>query len=208
MSYQLLLSTPPQEMFEPGLLESAPPETWLNIAEEHFRSAAADDDLNRLLYLDVKMTLADNDLRKVLGTAEMAGVRARFPLLDFKLAELSGRVPAALKLRGFEKRFIFKEAMKDILPHSVLYKKKHGFGVPVALWFLQDPRLESLVSDVLTDSRTRQRGYFRPAFLDQLLQLHRGKDAHFYGEILWYLVALELWHRQHLERSMESVCAG
>ncbi len=207
MSYQLLLSTPPQEMFEPGLLESAPPETWLNIAEEHFRSAVADDDLNRLLYLDVKMTLADNDLRKVLGTAEMAGVRARFPLLDYKLAELSGRVPAALKLRGFEKRFIFKEAMKDILPHNVLYKKKHGFGVPVALWFLQDPRLESLVSDVLTDSRTRQRGYFRPAFLDHLLKLHRGKDAHFYGEILWYLVALELWHRQHLERSLESVCA-
>jgi asparagine synthase (glutamine-hydrolysing) len=194
-------------MFEPDLLENAPPETWLNIAEEHFRSAAADDDLNRLLYLDVKMTLADNDLRKVLGTAEMAGVRARFPLLDYKLAELSARVPAELKLRGFEKRFIFKEAMKDILPQNVLYKKKHGFGVPVALWFLQDPRLGSLVSDVLTDSRTRQRGYFRPTFLDHLLQLHRGKDAHFYGEILWYLVALELWHRQHLERSMESVCA-
>jgi asparagine synthase (glutamine-hydrolysing) len=206
-SYHLLLSTPPEEMFEPALLESAPPETWLNVAEEHFDSAVAEDDLNRLLYLDVKMTLADNDLRKVLGTAEMAGVRARFPLLDYKLAELSGRVPAALKMRGFEKRFIFKEAMKDILPHNVLYKKKHGFGVPVALWFLQDPRLESLVSEILTDSRTRQRGYFRPAFLDHLLKLHRGKDAHFYGEILWYLVALELWHRQHLERSLESVCA-
>jgi asparagine synthase (glutamine-hydrolysing) len=206
-SYHLLLSTPPEEMFEPGLLECAPPETWLNVAEEHFRSAVAEDDLNRLLYLDVKMTLADNDLRKVLGTAEMAGVRARFPLLDYRLAELSGRVPAALKMRGFKKRFIFKEAMKDILPHNVLYKKKHGFGVPVALWFLQDPRLEALVADVLTDSRTRQRGYFRPAFLDHLLHLHRGKDAHFYGEILWYLVALELWHRQHLERSLESVCA-
>jgi asparagine synthase (glutamine-hydrolysing) len=207
LSYHHLLSTPPEEMFEPSLLESAPPETWLNVAEEHFRSAVAEGDLNRLLYLDVKMTLADNDLRKVLGTAEVAGVRARFPLLDYKLVELSGRIPAALKMQGFEKRFIFKEAMKEILPHNVLYKKKHGFGVPVALWFLQDPRLESLVSDVLTDSRTQQRGYFRPAFLDHLLRLHRGKDAHFYGEILWYLVALELWHRQHLERSLESVCA-
>ena len=206
-SYQLLLSTPPEEMFEPGLLESAPPDSWMNIADEHFHRAVASDDLNRLLYLDVKMTLADNDLRKVLGTAEMAGVRARFPLLDYKLAELSGRVPARLKMRGFEKRFIFKEAMKGILPRNVLYKKKHGFGVPVALWFLQDPRLEALVSDVLTDSRTRQRGYFRAPFLDHLLKLHRGKDAHFYGEIIWYLVALELWHRQHLERSLESVCA-
>lgn len=207
LSYHLLLSTPPEEMFEPGLLESAPPETWLNVAEEHFASAVAGNNLNRLLYLDVKMTLADNDLRKVLGTAEMAGVRARFPLIDYKLAKLSGRVPASLKMRGFEKRFVFKEAMKEILPHNVLYKKKHGFGVPVALWFLQDPRLQSLVTDVLTDSRTRQRGYFRPSFLDHLLKLHGGKDAHFYGEILWYLVALELWHRQHLEQSMERVCA-
>ena len=207
LSYHLLLSTPPEEIFEPSLLNAAPPNTWLNVVEDHFGSAVASNDLNRLLYLDVKMTLADNDLRKVLGTAEMAGVRARFPLLDYKLAELSGRVPAALKMRGFEKRFIFKEAMKEILPHSVLYKKKHGFGVPVALWFSEDPRLESLVSDILTDSRTRQRGYFRPAFLDQLMKLHRGKDAHFYGEMIWYLVALELWHRQHLERSVESVCA-
>src|SRR5712692_1349274 len=206
-SYHLLLTEKPEEMFEPDLLRIAPAETWLEVEEGHFKAAKARSDLNRFLYLDVKITLADNDLRKVLGTAEMAGVRARFPLLDYRLAELAGRVPTALKLRGFEKRFIFKEAMKGILPHNVLYKKKHGFGVPVALWFLHDPRLESLVADVLTDSRTRQRGYFRPAFLDHLLQLHRGKDAHFYGEILWYLVALELWHRQHLERSLESVCA-
>jgi asparagine synthase (glutamine-hydrolysing) len=207
LSYGLLLSTPPEEMFELGLLEAVPPSTWLNVADEHFQSAKAKSDLNRLLYLDVKMTLADNDLRKVLGTAEMAGVRARFPLLDYRLAELSGRIPSALKMRGYEKRFIFKEAMKGILPDHVLYKKKHGFGVPVALWFLQDPRLDTLVKDVLNDSRTRQRGYFRPAFYDHLLQLHRGSDAHYYGELIWYLVALELWHRQHLERSLESVCA-
>jgi len=207
-SYGLLLSMPPEEIFDPSLLESTPPADWLSVAEEHFRNARARNDLNRLLYLDVKMTLADNDLRKVLGTAELAGVRARFPLLDYRLAELSGRVPATLKMRGFEKRFIFKQAMKDILPHSVLYKKKHGFGVPVALWFLQDPRLGALVSDILTDSRTRQRGYFRPTFLDHLLKLHRGNDAHYYGEILWYLVALELWHREHLESARRSVAVG
>jgi asparagine synthase (glutamine-hydrolysing) len=206
-SYHVLLSFPPEEMFEPGFLESAPAEGWMDVADKHFHSAVAENDLNRLLYLDVKMTLADNDLRKVLGTAEMADVRVRFPLLDYKLAELSGRVPASLKMRGYEKRFIFKQAMKGILPDTILYKKKHGFGVPVALWFLQDPRLQTLVTDVLTDSRTRQRGYFRPAFLDRLLELHRGKDAHFYGEIIWYLVALELWHRQHLERTVESLCA-
>ena len=206
LSYNFLLSTPAGQMFDPSVLDTAPPSSWLNIAEEHFHSAVAQSDLNRLLYLDVKMALADNDLRKVLGTAELAGVRARFPLLHYRLAELSGRVPSTLKMRGNEKRFIFKEAMKEILPHNVLYKKKHGFGVPVALWFLQDPRLAALVKDVLNDARTRQRGYFRPAFYDHLLHLHQGPDAHYYGEIVWYLVALELWHRQHFERFRERVC--
>jgi len=55
-----------------------------------------------------------------------------------------GRIPASLKLKGFEKRFIFKQAMKEILPQNVLYKKKHGFGVPLAQWLLQDPPHERI----------------------------------------------------------------
>jgi asparagine synthase (glutamine-hydrolysing) len=198
-SYGLFLSTPPEEIFEPGFLETAPPEHWLDIAKGHFEASNSRGELNRLLYLDIKMTLADNDLRKVLGTAELAGVRARFPLLDYRLAELSGRIPAHLKLKGFRKRYIFKKAMKNILPQEILKKKKHGFGVPVALWFLQDPRLEMLVKDTLNDARTRQRGYFQPSFFDKVIRRHREEDAKNYGEIIWYLVVLELWHRQHLE---------
>jgi asparagine synthase (glutamine-hydrolysing) len=152
------------------------------------------------------MTLADNDLRKVSGTAELAGVNVRYPLLDDRLAELSGRIPAALKLKGFEKRYIFKQAMKDILPHKVLYKKKHGFGVPLAQWLLQEPRMREKMQDVMHDPRTRQRGYFRAEFFDRLMSLH-GQQPDFYGEIVWYLLALELWHRWHLEHRHGTVYA-
>src|SRR5262249_47254340 len=148
-------------------------ENWLDIPEAHFRAARAQSELNRLLYLDVKMTLADNDLRKVLGTAEMAGVRARFPLLDRRLVEFSGRIPTRWKMKGFQKRHIFKPAIKNFLPPIVLHKKKHGFGVPVALWLLEDRRLYALLQDVLHDPRTRQRGYFRPTFIDQVIRRHR-----------------------------------
>jgi asparagine synthase (glutamine-hydrolysing) len=142
-------------------------------------------------------------LRKVSGTAELAGVRVRYPLLDTRLAEFSGRIPTKLKLKGIEKRYIFKRAMKGILPDEVLHKKKHGFGVPLGEWFLHDSRLKTLVQDVLRDPRTQQRGYFRRGFLDELVSLHRQGNAGFYGEIVWYLVALELWHREHLESFRE-----
>jgi len=93
--------------------------------------------------------------------------------------------------------------MKAILPHNVLYKKKHGFGVPVALWFLQESSAGSARCG-RSDGFAHPAARLLPPFVSgPLLKLHRGKDAHFYGEILWYLIALELWHRQHLERSLE-----
>lgn len=198
-SYNVFLSTTPGEVFEQEFLAQTPPDTWMDIANAHFNRPRASTELNRMMYLDVKMILADNDLRKVSGTAEIAGVRVRYPLLDRRLAEFSGTIPTSLKLKGSQKRYIFKEAMRGILPENVLFKKKHGFGVPIGNWFLQDASLRSLAQEVLNDSRTRQRGYFRPGFYDQVFDLHRRDHAAFYGEVIWYFVALELWHRNHFD---------
>ena len=206
LSYGLFLSLPPNEVFEASFLEQVGVDHWLAIPEAHFARAKATSELNRMLYLDVKMTLADNDLRKVSGTAEMAGVNVRYPFLDKRLAEFSGRIPSSLKLKGFEKRYIFKEAMKGILPQKILNKKKHGFGVPLAQWLLQNPRMRELREDLMHDSRTRQRGYFLPGFYDRLTKLH-SEEPNFYGEIVWYLLALELWHRHHLDKSRSTVHA-
>jgi len=203
LSYNFFLNMRAQEIFDPDFVKQFSELDFLSIAEDHFRSANASSELNRLLYMDMKMTLADNDLRKVSGTAEMAGIRVRYPLLDTRLAEFSGRIPTNLKLRGMEKRYIFKQALKGILPKHVLYKTKHGFGVPLGEWFLHDTKLKALVQDVLGDPRTQQRGYFRREFLIKLISLHKRENAGFYGEIVWYLVALELWHREHLKTARE-----
>lgn len=204
LSYGFFLSLPPQEIFEEDFLQQVGRENWLAIPEGHFQRAKASSELNRILYLDVKMTLADNDIRKVSGTAELAGVNVRYPLLDDTLAELSGRIPSSLKLKGFKKRYLFKQAMKEILPQQVLNKKKHGFGVPLAQWLLQEPRMRKMLLDLMHDQRTRQRGYFRAGFFERLMSLH-AKQPNFYGEIVWYILALELWHRRHLERRPETV---
>jgi asparagine synthase (glutamine-hydrolysing) len=135
----------------------------------------------------------------------MVGIRVRFPLLDHQLVQFSGTVPSGLKMRGWQKRYIFKQAMTGLLPNRILYKKKHGFGVPIGRWLLEHASLKSLISDVLHDSKTRQRGYFLPSFLDRLLELHWAGHASYYGEVLWYIFILECWHRQHLERALEVV---
>src|SRR5271166_4376852 len=78
LSYNFFLTEADGAVFEADFMDQAKPESAAGIAEAHFASAPhATSELNRLLYLDVKMTLADNDLRKVTGTAELAGVRVR-----------------------------------------------------------------------------------------------------------------------------------
>lgn len=199
MSYNVFLENPAAEVFESEFLRQAPPETWLSIAEDHFQGAPARTELNKHLYMDVKMTLADNDLRKVQGTAELAGMKVRYPLLDPDLAQFTCTIPANLKLKGFEKRFIFKQAMTGILPQKILYKKKHGFGVPVSKWLLENPTLRAQMHDLLSDRRTLERGYFRKEFINKLRKLHESDDVAYYGETMWYLLVLELWHRNHVD---------
>lgn len=201
-SYNFFLSFPPEEIFEPDFLEQARPDNWLDIPTRHFAQPGKTAELNRLLYLDVKMALADNDLKKVSGMAELAGIQVRYPLFDYRLAELAARIPAKLKLRRFEKRYIFKQAMAGILADKVLYKKKHGMGVPVSSWLLNDAKLRQFAEEVLHDPRTRQRGYFRSSFVERLTNLQRAEHVSYYGEIVWYLLVLELWHRQHVDSTM------
>lgn len=205
MSYGFFLDHEPSQIFEPEFLTQISGADWLAIPRRHYqRAPQAASELNRLLYLDVKMTLADNDLRKVVGTAELARARVRFPLLDPELAALSGRIPTELKLKGFRKRFVFKQAMKGILPDRVLYKKKHGFGVPVGSWLLREARFVELMRDILSDPSTRYRHYFRRAFLEKLPRLNEQYPS-YYGDLVWSVMMLELWHRQHEQRAREYV---
>ena len=69
---------------------------------------------------DMKLAIGDNDLLKVTQASELAGIGVRFPMLDLSLVELTGALPADFKVRGFEKRHIFKRAFRSLLPPEIL----------------------------------------------------------------------------------------
>jgi asparagine synthase (glutamine-hydrolysing) len=169
----------------------------LAIPRIHHKAASANNELNRLLYIDLKMTLGDNDLPKVMRAADLAGMKVRFPYLDHSLAEFSGRIPANLKVRGLEKRFLFKLATRQLLPKAILEKKKHGFGLPIGMWLKTDPKMRAMSEEVLNDPRTYQRGYFEREFIEKMFTAMDRDDTPFYGDVLWPFLMLELWHRKH-----------
>lgn len=169
----------------------------LQVPRQHYNNAQAHSELNRLLYIDIKMTLGDNDLPKVARAAELAGVNVRFPLLDGPLADFSGRLPANLKVRRLKKRYLFKKATEGLLPETILRKKKHGFGLPIGLWLKEHPLWRGLAEDVLLDPQTYQRGYFQRSFVEDLFRWMDSDNSTYYGDLLWLFLMCELWHRQH-----------
>jgi asparagine synthase (glutamine-hydrolysing) len=184
----------------PGMPYRNGHEDLLAIPRAYHRNAPAKSELNRQLYVDIKITLSDNDLPKVVRTSEFAGINVRFPYLDVPLAEFSGRLPAKMKLRGFEKRYLFKRAVSKLLPQEILTKKKHGFGLPIGVWIQGHPKLRSWAEQILYDPRTYQRGYFQRQFIEQLFKLmDENASSPFYGDVMWIFLMLELWHRHHVE---------
>jgi asparagine synthase (glutamine-hydrolysing) len=199
-SFAFLCVHPPQEVFNGDFLRSLGGYSVLDIPAHHYAHAPARDHLDHLLYVDMKITLADNDVPKVTGVSELAGVRTRFPFLDRDVAEFSGRIPARLKVKGFEKRHLFKRAFRNLLPAEIIRKKKHGFGIPVGRWVKSDPQIRELARDTLLSARACRRDYFRREFIEELFRRLDATDATYYGDCLWTFLMIELWHAQFIDQ--------
>jgi asparagine synthase (glutamine-hydrolysing) len=194
-SYNFVQRMTPQALFEPQFLARVDPGRPPALLASSYAAAPAASLVNRMMYLDWKITLADNDLRKVGRMCELAGIEVRYPMLDDALVDLSLRVPADLKLRGRELRHFYKRALADFLPRAIIEKRKHGFGLPFGVWLAGSPALQALVYGSL--DALKRRGVLRPAFLDGLIASQRQEHAAYYGDLVWLLAMLELWLAEH-----------
>ncbi|MEE8105782.1 MAG: asparagine synthase-related protein [Planctomycetota bacterium] len=174
--------------------------------EEEYAAARSDASLNRMLHSDLRFVLADCDLVKVSRMCEMAGVEVAFPLLADELVEFASRVPAKWKIKGLKLRWFMKEALRDLLAPSVLTKTKQGFGLPFGLWLKDDPGLEQLAGDSLSDLKAR--GVVRASFIDDVRERHRSEHAKYYGVMVWRLMMLEQWFKAHQDTPVQANLDG
>jgi asparagine synthase (glutamine-hydrolysing) len=144
-----------------------------------------------MMHLDLKETLADNDLRKVNGMCELAGIKVRYPMLDDDLVAFSGRLTPEQKVKGLRLRHFFKESLKDFLPPETIAKTKHGFGLPFGVWMERDAALQEIAMTSLRSFKNR--GYLRASYVDRLLHLHEASHAGYYGVMIWIVMMLERW---------------
>jgi asparagine synthase (glutamine-hydrolysing) len=157
--------------------------------------------LNRLMHVNIKLKGGQNILVKVDKMLSANGVLPASPLFDKALAEYSFAIPPRLKRRGDVEKYVFKKAMEKKLPHPVVYRKKAGMGVPLNHWF-RVTRLREYALDLITSERARSRGYFNPEFVSDLAGGNRPETdigQNRMGELLWMLLAVELWHRVYVD---------
>lgn len=154
--------------------------------------------LDALIRLD-QATYLPGDLLVKADIATMASsLEARSPFLDYRLVEWAATLPADLKLRGRTSKYLLRRAMRHLLPAETLAGPKRGFGVPVASWLRG--KLRPWLEEILLTERALRRGYLRPDAIRRLVEEHvSGRVDH--AKPLWALLALELWHREFLDRA-------
>jgi len=194
-TYNLLERLGIENVVEKNFLASVDTAQPLFQLSQVYNSAHAQTTLNRILAIDLRFTLADNDLPKVSKTCEMAGTEVVFPLLSDDLMAFAARLPVKFKLKRTRLRYFFKEALKDFLPPEVISKRKHGFGLPFGPWLLSHRPLYELARDNLSDLKGR--GIVRADFIDALFERHVAEHAGYYSTMVWILMMLELWFKHH-----------
>jgi asparagine synthase (glutamine-hydrolysing) len=152
--------------------------------------------LDAMLYIDTKTWLPDDLLIKADKMTMANSIELRVPLLDHRILEFAATLPPGLKLSGRNTKYILKKALSKKIPSEICNRKKTGFPVPYESWLRND--LKDVFWDVLTDSKTISRGYFRKDAVESLLQANsNGAD---YSKEIFSLFSLELWQRTFLDK--------
>ena len=164
-----------------------------DFVREHFAQPGAVAAVDKALRLDSTVMLVDDPVKRVDNMTMAWGLEARTPFLDYRLAELSARIPGRFKLPDGGKH-VLKEAARQVIPSAVIDRPKGYFPVP-GLKHLEGATL-GWVRDLLLDP-SQDRGLFNPAMLDRLLSDPHGQLTPLRGSKLWQLAALNLWLNEH-----------
>jgi asparagine synthase (glutamine-hydrolysing) len=155
------------------------------------------DPLNRLLSVDYKTFLVDNNLVKVDRATMSVGIEGREPMLDHRLVEFLAKVPAHIKVKNKVNKYILKEIVHQYIPKTLMDRPKRPFIAPLTHWFRDE--LKEQMEYYLSPARLKQTGIFDPSHIETLKQnyFNGGKVSH---QKLWNILVFQLWYSRWMEQ--------
>ena len=106
-------------------------------AIEAWEKCPQDDLVDKTIQFYARIYLQDDILSKVDRASMLHSLEVRAPFLDIELVDFVRRIPSAWKIRRGTTKYILKQALRGVLPESILHRSKKGFGTPVGSWFEQ-----------------------------------------------------------------------
>lgn len=165
---------------------------------KHFNSVNVDDLVDRMLYTDLMTRIPDHLLTIADRMCMTHSLENRSPLLDKEVVEFAAGIPGHMKLKGRKLKHILRSVASRYLPNELIYRKKQGFGFPIALWLRHD--LAHFLRNLFAESRFVELGIFERKSINLLLDEHlSGKIDHNFR--IWILLNLELWYRLYFENT-------
>ncbi len=189
-----------QSLVQPEALNQLINPEFLNFSQsvsfiDHFNESGAISNYDKMIRSDLDYYLP-GDLMVKADIASMANsLELRSPLLDVNVVEWGLQLPRKYKIKGFETKHILKDVARSLVPAQLIDRPKMGFGIPRAEWLRTD--LKEMTTDLLTDQKAMQRGWFNSDEVKKVLNTHMsGEDR---DSTLWPLLMLELWARNWLD---------
>jgi len=149
------------------------------------------DITSRMIYIDLKIRIAELLLMRIDKVTMSVGLEAREPFMDFRLVEYLMTVPMRNKLKNWDAKYILKRAMEGVLPANIVHRPKQAFAAPVGTWLRQG--LGEFARATIFDSRIRELGLFRYEIVEQMLQEHHAGTRN-HDVRLWNLINLSAWY--------------
>ena len=180
------------------LMEPLNKNLWLDLIRnmvEMEKDRCPDDNVNLMLYMDVKGLLHGDMLTKVDRMSMANSLEVRVPFLDYTLVEYAFRLKGDIKLRGKIGKYILIETFKDILPPSIHNRPKYGFEMPIGAWLRNE--LKFLIDEYLEKDLIKKQGLFNFDIIDELIKNHLAnrRDTSWH---LWNLIVFQHWYRRYM----------
>lgn len=126
-------------------------------------------------------------------------LESRLPFMDYRLVEFSFKLPWQFKIHEDLAKYIHREALKGVVPNSILYNPiKFGFNTPVSQFFKQGNNLKDCPNKIILSEKCISRGLFNIKGLRRIIKEHeKGEKNH--STFLYRLLSVELWFREFID---------
>jgi len=164
---------------------------------DHFFTSGNTNILEQVLTAEFHTKMQEDFLMNEDRTSMANGLEVRVPFLDKDLVQFSLSIPAKMKMKGGELKYLFRKAMTGILPEHTLAKKKWGFSFNPYYQFQKD--LKDVAGKVLTKERVEERGLFNYAYLQRIMVHTPHPRLRWHYFYLWIVLGMEIWFRMFIE---------